>query len=82
MQANEMNISHWLDPKLQYDFLFHSIRAKKRFFKKKKTTTDPAFEQVKEYYKYNDKRTKEALAILTKEQLDIIKNKNNKGGIK
>jgi hypothetical protein len=37
---------------------------------------------VSNYYKYNIVRTKEALKILTAEQLEIIRNKNNKGGVK
>lgn len=32
--ANEMNINPFLDDKMQYDFLFHSIKSKKRYFKK------------------------------------------------
>ena len=77
-----MNINHILDPKLQYDYLFYSVRSKKRFFKKKKATKDSNFELVQEYYKYNLERTREALSILSKEHIKMIKQKLERGGIK
>jgi len=80
--VNEMNMNAHLDHKLQYDFLFYMVKPKKRFFKKKKTTETPNFQLVKEYYKYNDERTKEALSILNKEQIKMIKEKTEKGGVK
>lgn len=80
MLVNEMNIAPHLTDKMQYDFLFHSVKAKKRFFKKKKTSQDVNFEIVSDYYKYNENRTKEALSILTKKQIEMIKKKQDKGG--
>lgn len=82
MFANEMNINHHLNDLMQYDYLFHSVRAKKRFFKKKKSTKDESFDLVRQYYKYNAVRTKEALSILTEEQINEIRKKLEKGGIK
>jgi hypothetical protein len=78
--ANEMNCNPHLDHKLQYDYLFYKVRKEKRYFKKEKVEKDPTFDLVKSYYKYNNVRTKEALRILTKEQIDIIKKKQEKGG--
>lgn len=80
--ANEMNLNAHLDSKLQYDFLFYSVKAKKRFFKKKRSSNDDNLDLIKEYYKYNTERAKEALSVLTKEQLKMIKTKLEKGGIK
>ena len=37
---------------------------------------------VSEYYKYNDVRAKEVLRILTAEQIEIIRKKKEKGGVK
>jgi hypothetical protein len=82
MYANEMNMNASLDNKLQYDFLFYSVKAKKRFFKKKKTENDTNLELIKEYYKYNNERAKEALSILSGEQIKQIKMILEKGGIK
>jgi hypothetical protein len=78
--ANEMNCNYHLDPKLQYDYLFNKVRKERRWFKRKKATKDDTFTLVQNYYKYNNVRTKEAMKILTKEQLDIIKKKQEKGG--
>lgn len=87
--ANQMNINYHLSDKLHYHYLFHSVRKQKRYGKKK-TEEEKKLEkmQVKEqellsiiqdYYKYNIKKAKEALAILTKDQINIII--KSKGGI-
>jgi len=89
-QANKMNINHHLSSKLQYHYLYHSIRKQKRFGKKK-TDEDKRIEKemkaeqelitlVQDYYKYNIVRAKEALKILSKKQIDIIKKNQEKGG--
>jgi hypothetical protein len=78
--SNMMNLNYHLDPKLQYDYLYHKVRKEKRWFKKQKAKKDDTFTLVQNYYKYNNVRTKEVLKILTKEQLDIIKQKQEKGG--
>lgn len=80
LHANEMNINHQLDSRMQYDYLFHSIRKRKRFFKKAKQETHPDFELISSIYKYNAAKTKEALSILTPEQLNILRQKQEKGG--
>jgi hypothetical protein len=80
LYANEMNMLHHLDDKLQYDYLFFSIRKKKRFFKREKKSEDVNFDLIRQHYKYNNERTREALTILTEGQIDIIKEKEEKGG--
>ena len=71
--ANEMNqYSSVLDNKLQYDFLFHLIRKKKRWSKWDKVKEDPRLEFVKEYYGYRDDLAREAMRILTPDQLAEI----------
>ncbi|CAB4130957.1 clamp loader small subunit [uncultured Caudovirales phage] len=81
LYANDMNMLHHLDDKPQYDYLFFSIRQKKRFFKRdKKQDKDSNFALVQDHYKYNNARAREALQILTETQLDIIRQKEEKGG--
>lgn len=80
LYSNEMNINHHLDNKLQYDYLFYSIPKKKRFFKKDKPLNYDDFLLVQNYYKYNNVRTKEILSILTKDQLEMIRKRLEKGG--
>ena len=82
MDAQCMNASPHLDHQLQFDYYYHIIRKKKRFFKKPKAEKDNDFHLVQQYYKYNNKRTEEALKILTREQIYIIAKKQEKGGIK
>ena len=82
LMANEMNRNHHLDNKLQNDFLINIVRKKKRFSKWNKPEIVSDVEVVKEYYGYNDEKAKQALSLLTKEQLNILKQKVYKGGRK
>ena len=78
--ANEMNKSHHLDSKLQYDFYLNSLRKKKRFapWLKKGKTED--LDAVKKYYRYSNEKAEQAMRILTKEQIKYIKQKLDTGG--
>lgn len=79
--ANEMNKSHFLDKKMQYDFLLNSLRKKKRFspWLRKEQIAD--LDAVKKYYRYSDEKAQQTLRILTKEQINYIKKKLATGGI-
>jgi len=81
LYANEMNMYPYVNDKMHYDYMFNSIRAKKRFFKRKKQVNHQNVSLVSEYYKYNRKKALEAIQILTDEQLETIKEKLEKGGI-
>ena len=80
MYANEMNQYQGLDKKLQYDFFINIVRPRKRFspWGKKQKVTD--LELVKQYYGYSTEKALQALRILSPEQLEIIRDKLNKGG--
>jgi hypothetical protein len=78
--ANEMNTRHHLDNLLQYDFLLNIIRPKKRYAKWEKKDNDGDVLIVKEYFGYNDTKARQALAILTPEQLTTIRITLQKGG--
>jgi hypothetical protein len=82
MYANEMNKFSSLDKKLQYDFFINIIRKKKRFSPWLKQEKIKDLELVKSYYGYSNEKAKQALDILTKEQLDFIKSKLETGGTK
>lgn len=81
LYANEMNMYPYINDKMHYDYMFSSIRAKKRFFKRKKQVNHQNVSLISEYYKYNRKKALEAIQILTDEQLETIKEKLEKGGI-
>jgi len=78
--ANEMNINHHLDNRLQFDFLISIIRKKKRFSKFMKPETVSDVEVVKEYYGYSNEKAKQALSLLTSDQINELKKKVYKGG--
>jgi hypothetical protein len=82
-QANEMNGYHFLSKKVQFHFLLNSIRKKKRFggkwLSQKKLKN---IDIVREYYGYSNEKAREALTILSKEQLESIEDTLSKGGRK
>ena len=82
MLTNEMNRNHFLDRDMQFQFLLNSIRSKKRFTPYVRRSKIKDIECVKEYYGYSNDKAKSALAILTKEQLKLIKERLYKGGTK
>ena len=82
MYANEMNKHHSLDKKLQYDFFINTLRPKKRFSPWIKKENIKDLEVVKSYYKYSNEKAKQALMILSKEQINFIKSKLETGGRK
>ena len=82
MFANEMNLNHSLDKDMQYSFYLNSLRKKKRFspWLLKEKVTD--LECVKQYYGYSNEKASQAMKILTKEQLNFIKQRLDTGGTK
>ena len=78
--ANEMNRYHHLDSKLQFDFLINTIRKRKRFSKWLKPEESTAVEAVKEYYGYNDEKARQALTLLSNEQINELRLRVYKGG--
>ena len=80
MFANEMNKYHFLPKKIQYDFLLNSLRVKKRYAPWLRKDEIKDLDLVKRYYGYSNEKAKQALRILTKEQLNFIKSKFETGG--
>jgi len=82
LYANEMNANHHIDHRLQFDFFINIVRKKKRFSKFMKPETVSDVEVVKEYYGYSNEKAKQALTLLTSEQINELKKKVYKGGRK
>ena len=80
MFANEMNKNHHLDKDMQYSFLLNSLRKKKRFSPWIRKEKIDDLDAIKQYYGYSNEKSKEALRILSKEQINFIKSKIEKGG--
>ena len=81
MYANEMNLNHHLDKRMQYDFFINSLRKRKRFSPWLRKDKVKNIEAVKSYYGFSTAKAEQALTILSNEQLDYIYEKLNTGGI-
>ena len=81
LYANEVNRLAHVDNKLQYHYLLNSIRAQKRYSKWAKKEDSDDLEVVKEYYGYSNEKAYQALSILSKDQLNHIKEQLEQGGI-
>jgi len=82
MYANEMNMNHSLDKKLQYDFFINIVRIKKRYSPWIRKDKIKDLDVVKSYYKYSDEKAEQALKILRQDQINFIKKKLEIGGTK
>ena len=80
--ANMMNNNSHIDNMLQYSFLLNIIRKRKRFSKWFKKNDDDVLQMVIDYYGYSVNKAKEALKILNDEQIEFIREKLIKGGMK
>lgn len=78
--ANAMNQNHQIPKKWQFQFLLNSIPRKKRFSKWHKRTEEKSLKLVMEFYNYSSDKAKQALAVLTDEQLKTIEEKLKTGG--
>ena len=83
MYANEMNRRHFLDKKLQNDYLLNTIRSRKRPFNKwVKAEKSDDIACVKTYFGLSDTKAREALRLLSDEQIQELKEKTDIGGLR
>jgi len=83
MYANEMNQRHLIDKKLQYHFLLNTVRSQKRPFAKwAKPVKSDDLECIKQIYNFSDTKAREALRILSDEQIQELKEKTDIGGLR
>jgi hypothetical protein len=83
LHVNQMNMNHGLPQKLQYQYLLNTIRPLKRKFQPwQKQVVIKDLDCVKEYFGYSNEKAKEALRILSDQQIAFIKEKLEKGGVK
>lgn len=78
MYANTMNIHNILDHKLQFHYHLNSIRPGRRFSKWVKKD-DSDIQLVMQYYNYGVDKARQALPLLSTEQLSIIRTKLQSG---
>jgi hypothetical protein len=80
LYANEMNINHHIDARLQFDFFINIIKKRKRFSKWTKASEIENLEVIKEYYGYSDEKAKSVYNLFSNEKLLTLKNRIYKGG--
>ena len=81
VQANAMNQYNEIPNDWQFAFLLNSVTKKKRFSKwHKADKATKSLSLVQEYFGYSSEKAKDALRILSDEQLKLIEEKLNKGG--
>ena len=80
--ANEMNVNHHIDKDMQYSFFLYTLRKRKRFspWLKKEQVDD--LDLVKKHYGYSNEKAKVAVSLLTKTQIENIRNKHDMGGLR
>ena len=83
LYANEMNRRHFLDKKLQNDFLLNTVRSQKRPFAKwVKSEKSDDLECIKHVYGFSDSKAREALRLLSKDQIQQLKEQTDTGGLR
>lgn len=79
--VHNMNLNHHLDKKLQYDYYFHSVKKYKRKYQKwMKFNESKDLQLVKDFYGYSTTKAKQALRLLSKDQIQYISEKLDRGG--
>jgi hypothetical protein len=83
LYAQEMNLYSELDKDMQYQYLLNTVRPMKRKFQPwQKSTKDKDIDCIKTYFGYSNQKAKEAMRILTDEQIAEIKRITDTGGVK
>lgn len=83
LYVNEINLWPNTEKDLQYQYLLNIIKPKKRKFSPwQHSEVDKNIQCIKDYFGYSNQKAKEALKILTDEQIAEIKIITDKGGVK
>jgi len=82
LYANEMNKRFEISGRLQYHYLLNTIRKRKRFAKWIKPTQIDDLRVVMKYYSISREKAEEYLTILSDQEINILRKKMNKGGVK
>jgi hypothetical protein len=76
-----MNTRHHVDAKMQNDFLLNTVRSRKRPFTKwAKSEKSEDIECIKIIFGYSNSKAREALRLLSDEQIQELKTKTDIGG--
>ena len=79
--ANEMNLRHQCDNKLQFEFFLNSIRKRKRFSKWFKKEENENLDIIMSHYGYSYEKARQVLSLFNEEQLQQLRDMRFKGGV-
>jgi hypothetical protein len=82
LAANLMNEFSHLSNRPQYEFLLNAVSKRKRFSKWAKAVNSEDLELICDYYMVNSNIGKSYLDLISKEQLEEIREMQNTGGKK
>jgi hypothetical protein len=83
LNADEMNCCRNLDTRLQYDYYLHSVRAKKRYGSKwPKKQKDEDLDFLCTFFNFSREKARVAMSIMNETQLEELKKKTDRGGVK
>ena len=78
--ANEANRRHQLSPRMQYDFLRHSLRPRKRFSKWLKNEDSDAVLLIKKAYGYSSEKARQVAPLFNSQKLQQLARAIDVGG--
>ena len=78
--AAEMSRLHHLTPRMQYDYLLHSVRRKKRFLKWTKADKQDKIDVIKKFYDYSTVKAAQVAHLFSDEDVDTMRKRLNPGG--
>tara|TARA_R110002126_G_scaffold58127_1_gene153648 strand:- start:23 stop:418 length:396 start_codon:yes stop_codon:yes gene_type:complete len=81
LYANEMNIRHHCDHKLQFDFFLNTIRKRKRFSKWFKKEQDENLDIIMSHYDYSYEKAKQVISLFSEQQIQQMRDMRFKGGL-
>lgn len=76
-QANEMNLNYHLDNKMQYDYLFSTVRQKRRSGNWMKKEKNDDLRAISEYYKINNTIAQMYLNVMSEDEIIRIRKEVN-----
>lgn len=82
MQANVVNMIHHVTSEMKYDFLLNTIRGYKRSYNYAKKQKHSDLSHIAEYYGVNMNIAKQYHDLLSPQDIEEIKTKLDKGGIR
>jgi hypothetical protein len=78
--ANQVNQMSHIDKKMQFDFLYNTVKKGKRFGKWHKAESDDVVELLKSCYGYSDTYARSIVDMITPTEIERLKERTNKGG--